>query len=300
VTVGGVPATDVVVESPSAITAKTGAAAVGAADVVVSVEGRTGTLPGGFTYRPVSGEPPVVMSIAARGTLPNEPLRFAELGEELTVTATVQDADSSPEQLVFQWSADAGKFSETGASVKWTAPADTPTPSLFTLSLTVSDATGNSTSSSTTVAVHNSVKEVGDLAREFLVDFSDSSKPPAFVVRNFSKSPRCEAERDDEFIQIDNNRHDYHIDSSNIGNATVSLQFGGRPCSYEPRNGDACAAVPSSWQSTCLSGATECKPGEKARTSGIDYVTASYEGNDWRLCASYFKSDGTARSTFFR
>jgi hypothetical protein len=49
VTIGGVPATDVVVESSSAITAKTGPSAPGAADVAVTVGGRTGRLPGAFT-----------------------------------------------------------------------------------------------------------------------------------------------------------------------------------------------------------------------------------------------------------
>jgi hypothetical protein len=297
VTVGGVPANDVVVESPSAITAKTGPSAPGPADVAVTVSGRTGRLPGAFNYLAVSGEPPVIASIVARGTRPNEPMNFADTGEEITVTATAADPDTPSEQLVFQWTADIGTFTDSGAIVKWRAPSDASTPATATLSLSVSDNTGNSATSSTTISLHDSVKEIGDLARDFLLDFSDSTKPAAFVVRNFTKSPRCERERDDEFSQIDENRRLYRITSSSVGAPKVNIQFAGRPCSYEPRDGDACAAVPSTWDSVCAGADSACKPG---RSDGIDYVTAVYEDPQWRLCASYFQSQGTARPNFIR
>jgi hypothetical protein len=297
VTVGGVPATDVVVESSSSITAKTGAAAPGPAEVAVTVSGRTGRLPGAFTYLAVSGEPPVIASIVARGARPNEPLNFADVGEEIIVTATVADPDTPSDQLVFQWTADIGTLTDSGAIVKWRAPSDASTPATATLSLSVSDNTGNSASSSTTISVHDSVKEVGSLAREFLLDFSDSTKPAAFVVRNFTKSPRCERERDDEFSQIDENRRLYRITASSVGAPKVNIQFAGQPCSYFPRNGDACAAVPSTWESVCVTADPACTPG---RSDGIDYVTAVYEDPQWRLCASYFQSQGTARPNFIR
>jgi hypothetical protein len=300
VTLGGVAATDVVVESFSSIAAKTAAAPPGVVEVAITVDGRTGKLAGGYTYLPISGEPPVIASVEGRGATPNEPVNFAEPGEEITLTVKADDPDTASDQLAYQWSSDTGTFAETGQTVKWTAPADAATPSTVTLSVTVSDTTGNSATSSTVVAIHNSVKEVGDLARQFLLDFSDSGNPAAYVVRNFSKSPRCEAERDEEFSQIDTNRHDYHIDSSEIRSATMNFQFGGHPCSYQSRAGDACAAVPSAWESTCLAGATGCKPGEKSTTRGVDYVTASYEGTEWKLCASYFKAEGGLRSAFIR
>jgi hypothetical protein len=300
VTVGGVPASDVVVESSSAITAKTGPSAPGAADVAVTVSGRTGRLPGAFTYLAVSGEPPVISSIVARGVRPNEPLNFADAGEEITITATVADSDTPSEQLVFQWTADTGTFTDSGATVKWRAPSDGSTPATITISLSVSDNTGNSATSSTTISLHDSVKEIGNLARDFLLDFSDSTKPAAFVVRNFSKSPRCERERDDEFNDVDKNRTYYRIDSSSIGAATVTVQFGGKPCSYVPKDGDACAVVPATWQSTCLVTNPDCTAGEKPVSSGTDYVTAVYEQSQWKLCASYFDSRGTARPNFIR
>jgi IPT/TIG domain len=297
VTVGGVPASDVVVESPSAITAKTGPSVPGPADVAVTVSGRTGRLPGAFTYLGVSGEPPVIASIVARGARPNEPLNFADVGEEITVTATVADPDTPSEQLVFHWTADTGTFTDSGATVKWRAPTDATAPASITLSLSVADNTGNSASSSTTISLHDSVKEIGDLAREFLLDFSDSTKPAVFVVRNFTKSPRCERERDDEFSQIEENRRLYRITASSVGAPKVNIQFASQPCSYVPRDGDACAAVPSTWDSVCAGADSACKPG---RSDGIDYVTAVYEDPQWRLCASYFQSRGTARPNFIR
>ena len=297
VTIGGAPATDVVVESASTITAKTGAGAAGAADVVVNVGGRTGALPGAFTYLAISGEPPVIAVVTARGTRPNEPAGFADAGEEVSVKATVEDADTPPDRLVFQWSADVGTFSDSGAVVKWRAPADASTPATLTLSVTVSDNTGNVTNGSTTVSLHNSVKEVGDLAREFLIDFSDSNREPAFVVRNFTKSPRCERERDDEFSQIEENRKNYQITGSLVGPAAVKVQFASRPCAYEARDGDACAAVPARWDSVCRPGASSCSPG---RSDGTDFVTAVYEQSQWKLCASYFQGRTPLQPGFIR
>ena len=296
-TVGGARATDVVVESDSTIAAKTGPAAPGPAEVAVTVDGRTGRLPGAFNYLSVSGEPPMIVSIVARGERRNEPQNFADAGEEVSVTATVEDLDTTSEQLVFQWKADVGTFTESGASVKWRAPSDATTPATITLSVSVVDHTGNFASSSTTINLHDSVKEIGNLAREFLLDFSDSTKPAAFVVRNFSKSPRCEGERDAEFDQVDDNRRLYRITSYSVGDPKVNVQFASQPCSYVPRSGDACAVVPAIWDSVCVTTDPACRPG---RAEGIDHVTAVYKESAWRLCASYFQPRGTARPSFIR
>lgn len=298
VLVGGVPATDVVVESATSIAAKTGPRPPGSADVTVTIGGRSGTLAGAFTYD--ADAPPVVVSITARGMRPNEPQNFADLDEEITVTAAVEDPESPADQLTFEWTADAGTFSGSGAKVLWRAPAGAPTPASVVLTLTVSDPGSNHVSATAIVSLHNSRKEIGDLARQFLLDFSDSKRDAAFVVRNFSKSARCERERDDEFSQIEVNRTFYRIDASSIGAAAVSFQFGGQPCSYMPRDGDACATVPSTWDSTCLVTNPQCTAGERSRTTGTDFVTAVYEQSQWRLCASYYQSRGPARPDFIR
>ncbi len=97
------------------------------------------------------------------------------------------------------------------STVTWRAPADATTPKSIVLTVKVSDPGSNSTTGTVTVSLHDSRKEVGDLSRQFLLDFSDSKNDAAFVVRNFSKSPRCEADRDEEFNEIDANRKTYRI-----------------------------------------------------------------------------------------
>lgn len=294
VMVGGVAATDVIVESATSITAKTGPHPTGASDVTVGVGGRNGTLAGGFTYD--TDTAPVITSVTAQGTRRNEPKNFADLDEEVAVTAVVEDPDTPADRLTFEWSADVGTFNGTGANVTWRAPSDAPTPQSIVLNLKVSDPGSNSTTATATVSLHNSIKEVGDLSRQFLLDFSDSKTSAAFVVRNFTKSPRCEADRDEEFSEVDANRNTYRITSSSIGSATVKIEFGGRPCSYLPRDGDACASVPTRWDSECAPGVT-CTPG---RTQGIDYVTAVYEGTEWKLCSSFFQPTGPVQKGFIK
>jgi hypothetical protein len=300
VSIGGVAATDVVVESAVGILATTPAHGPGASDVIVTVAGRSGFLAAAFTFETPPEQPPVITAVVARGTRPNEPADFADLGEEIVVTASAQDPDTPSDQLTFEWSAEAGTFSGSGASVRWRAPAAAATPGQVKLTVIVSDRMPNRVSASTTVRLHDSTTEVGDLSREFLLDFSDSTKTPAFVLRNFSTSDRCAAERAAELSQVEDNRTRYRITSSSIGPATVNFSFAGAPCSYVPRPGDACAAVPAVWDSLCLVTNPECKAGERPHTAGVDFVTAVYEQSQWRLCASYFKPAGTARPGFIR
>ena len=294
VSLGGSMATDVVVESPTSITAKTGIRIVGVTDVTVTVGGRSGALPGGFTYDVDTA--PTITSVTAQGTRPNEPKNFADLDEEVSVTAVVEDPDTPADRLTFEWSAEAGTISGSGPTVTWRAPADGQTPKSVVVTVKVSDPGSNSTTGTGTISLHNSQKEVGDLSRQFLLDFSDSKTSAAFVVRNFTKSPRCERDRDEEFNEIDANRQTFQIVSSLIGAANVKIQFASLPCNYLPRDGDACAAVPSRWDSVCKPGAT-CSPG---RAQGIDYVTAVYEQSQWKLCASYFQGTGSLQPGFIK
>lgn len=303
VAIGGAGATDIVVESATAILATTPAHAAAVSDVVVSFSGRSGVLPAAFTFEAPSGAPPVVSSITVKGTRTNEPSDFADLAEEVNVTAAVTDPDTPLDQLTFEWIAEAGTFSGAGAAVKWHAPATAATPGQVRLTVNVTDRTSNRASGVTVVRLHDSTKEVGDLAREFLVDFSDSSRTPAFVLRNFSTSPRCVKEREAELSDVSDNRVRYRITSSTIGPATVTFQFNGVPCSYRPDhpvNGDACATVPAVWDSLCLITNEECTAGQTPHTVGVDYVTAVYEQSRWQLCASYFKGAGTMNGTFIR
>jgi len=239
---------------------------------------------------------PVVDSIAIHGSRPNEPANFADANEAVTVSATVHDAETPADQLQYAWTADVGTFSGTGAIATWTAPAGVPSPATVTISLKVTENYGSrlqfahSVDGSATLSLHDSVYEVGNMARQFLLDFSDSSVPVDVVMRNFDLT--C-GPAQDERAQVANNRAKFHINRSAIGAATVTVPFGNAFCPVPGRiqRGDACSAIPSHWESTVLA------DGHSQIADGVDYVSAYYhpEVNAWKLCDSQFP--GTCRDT---
>lgn len=300
VTIAGAPATQVVVVDAATITAVTSQHAAGAADVVVTVSGQSGSLSGAYTYvapQAVTNTPPVVTGVTVRGAGPREPAQYASLDETVNVSATVTDAETPVSQLTLVWTADAGTFTGSGITVTWKAPHEFRTPGPVTLTLTVTeryettDSTGlpvtreNQTRATSAVSVHDSVKEVGDLAVEFLVDFS-KQLDPAFVVRNFTASCGGTA---DELSDVQRNNRDNLITSFTIGTPVTTVGFTGR-CPFRDRFGDACAQVPVDWRSTNRT------TGQQGRASGTDQVTAVLENDRWRLCASDF--NGSVSSAF--
>lgn len=295
VTIGGVAASEVVVESATSIAARTGTrTAEGPADVTVTSGGRSGTLPAAFTYVVPTSTPPVIIAIHVRGTkFPNQPANFADAGDVVDVIVVVEDPDTPQNQLTFDWTAQGGTLTgnnPTGPSVKWHAPSQVERPTTVKVTVVVSDLPTQRVSGEATISLHNSTKEVGDLARQFLQDFSDSRIGASQVVREFSTSERCRRERDDEFEQVAANRVNYEIKGYSLGDIKVNFAFGGTPCVYQPRAGDACAAVPVVWDSMRLKDVDDGKAGQPGHTEGTDYITAVYEQSQWRLCASYFES----------
>jgi hypothetical protein len=302
VTIGGVAATDVTVSGTGTLTAVTAQHAAGPADVVVTAGGKTGRLAAGFTYVApaiTTNTPPVIGLMSARGTHPNEPAQFADLDEQIVVTAVVTDAETAGAQLIYDWSSSAGgTFVGSGATVDWRAPLSAPSvPVLVTLTLTVIeryatvDSSGlpvtqeNRVSKSMIVSLHDSKKEVGDMARQFLLDFSDSNiVDVGFILRNFTDDvPACEAGKNSEATDVANNRRNFRITSSSVGAAGVSVNFRGT-CPFRSLPGDACAQVPVDWRSTNLN------TGGSEHVRGTDQVTAVYlpAQSRWRLCSSDF------------
>lgn len=292
VTIGGAPAASVAVVSATTITANTPQHASATSDVVVTVGAQSGALARGFTFvapPPATNQAPVVSSIAVQGSGPREPSQYATVGESVAVSASVTDAEASPSDLSYSWTSDAGgDFSGSGPSVTWRAPADlSDTPRTVTLSLTVTeryssvDASGlpisaeNRATGTSAVRVHNSAKEVSDLAVTFLLDFS-RQLDPLFVMRNFT--PTCGGTAD-ELNDVRNNQANFLITSYKVGPAATSVHFMGR-CPFRNVFGDACAFVPVEWHSTIKSN------GKAIFTAGTDQVTAVFENDQWRLCAS--------------
>lgn len=302
ITIGGTPATNVTLVDSSTISGTTGARVAGTADVLVVSAGRSAVLPGGFTYIDVQNTPPSIVSLTAQGLRPNQPALFADLNEEINVVSTVTDAETAGDRLTYQWTADAGTFAGSGPSVKWRAPQSIDrTPTTIPLKLTVIerfqtvDENGalvdreQSVSQSVTVRVHNSRKETGDRAFEFLTDFSNSAVSPETVVRNFSDScPGKAAELQD----VRQNRATYLITASRLGAPAVTLGFGGvcfdriRPPGHPA---DACIIMSCGWTSTRRT------TGRQEISNGTCYLTAVYESSRWRLCDSDFEGPPTLK-----
>ncbi len=303
--IGGVRASDVTVSSREELTATTPAHSVGAVDVTVRLQGSESTLSGGFSYlAPPPNLPPVIMSLVARGRQDHEPDSYAAAGETIDVTATVRDDDTPASELTFEWSCDAGTFTGTGRQVAWTAPA---APAKVALRLTVRDRepfAGQAATAAVDVAVHDSVREIADMARQFLIDFSDQKLSPLDVVRNFRDG--CGAGgtgKRDEQQQVADNHVNWLITRYSVGVPHVTVRFGGT-CPFRARTSDACAQVDVSWTSTRLTDPTSPQDppkGSSGTTAGIDQVTAEYTDGRWWLCDSDFDShDNLGRSGFRR
>jgi hypothetical protein len=304
VTIGGVEARNVTLVSANSLTAVTGPRNIGAADVAVTVGGQRGVLANAFTYTAaaaVTNAPPVISNLRAVGGA-NQPAGFAESAGEITASAVVTDAETSETGLVFQWTADRGTFSGSGASVRWKAPALSGPPVTARLTLTVierytgTDSAGNPAASehrvsaATNVSVHDSLKEVRELATAFLTDFSTSSVSPEAAVRHFYTG--C-AGRQEELADIRDNRAQYLITSYKLGTPTATIDFGG-VCPFRSRTGDACISLSCEWDSTIKA------TGEKGTARGTCFLTSVYRESRWQLCDSNFQGQPGIMSQFMR
>ena len=253
----------------------------------------------------VQNTPPTVGAFTVQGTRAGQPANFADLGETIPLNVTVTDPETAASSLRFNWSATVGTFNGTGPSVTWQAPTTAVTPRDVTLALEVVETyqsqgrnVENRVSGSTTVSLHDSIQEVSDLARQFLLDFSSSSLSVEYVMRNFE--PGCYG-TDAETGDVTDNRQDFTIVESNIGPASTSVGFGGH-CSFRNRPGDSCARVPVFWRSRAKRdlydsrGRLVLREGEMTVATGIDQVAAMYYPSQkrWRLCDSAFQSGTTS------
>jgi len=248
----------------------------------------------------VNNTPPVIGTFTVQGTRTNEPKNFADVSESVPVTVQVTDAESNPNDLQYNWTATLGSFSGTGRNVTWKAPAAVDGPTVVTLNLEVVETytsqgkqVTNNPKGSVTVSLHDSIKEVGDLARLFLLDFSNSGTPTATVMRNFQ--PDCYG-TEEETGDVSRNRENYTIIDSTIGPASTLVNFGGI-CNFRQKPGDACARVPSRWVSIANKdvydqfGQLAAYKNQRTETPfGTDQVAAMYYPTQqrWKLCDSQY------------
>lgn len=219
----------------------------------------------------------------------------AEVGTPTTVTALVEDQETAVANLTHTWTADTGTFSGTGAVVTWVAGQDAQTPADVTLTLTVTEKytsgsipAENKVTSTATVHVNNSPKELAELSLRFLGDFANSEVTPEKCVSEFSST--CGNSKADEFNDISDNRHDFQILSSTLRHTSVELAasrltakvhtfcaFTSRVITTAPRS--AGCAIPGS-----------CPFNSVGSVEGDCWTTNVYEQGRWWLCESRFTS----------
>ena len=156
-----------------------------------------------------------------------------EVGASTTFTAVVDDVETAPERLQYQWTAEAGTFSGAGARVSWQAPATIAEPVNPVITLAVIETytlngvqqTNRTVLTSVAVRVHDSRAELAGLVDSFLDDFEDSSVPASSCVRNFSSaSDRCSKGRRSELDDIEFNRRNYiMLPASRHSNVSVTI-----------------------------------------------------------------------------
>ena len=247
----------------------------------------------------VNNTPPVIGVFTVQGTRTNEPPNFADANEDLPVSVAVTDAESNVNDLKYNWSAPIGTFSGSGRSVTWKAPATVQAPTDVTISLEVVETytsqgkpVENKVTGSTTLSLHDSTKEVGDMALQFIQDFGDSSIGVTQVMRNFQ--PDCYG-TEEERGQVADNRQNFRINNSQVALVSTAVNFGGT-CPFRQKRGDACSRVRATFQSTVLQDVGGMKKGDSTTATGVDQVAAMYyrDQKRWKLCDSQFEPDVTS------
>ncbi|MGC4081220.1 MAG: IPT/TIG domain-containing protein [Vicinamibacterales bacterium] len=306
VTFGGVPATGVTVTDATTLMATTPSHAAGAVDVGAGdgSGGATSTLRSAFQFivPSLTNTPPIVTSLTAASSRGNAPLSYANVGETLTMSAIVSDAETPVSALAFEWTADAGTIAGNGTTVTWHAPATARTASVrltVTESYSAPDANGlpqtrtHVVSANVSINVHDEASEIGGMARTFLERFSQSAISPDAAMVDFKDGCGVGGHgRRDEYDQVTANRRNWRIIEWSVGAPSVSVAFKGAS-PFRTRSADAWARVDVRWVSVCLTSESDCggvSEGAVSAVSGVDWVTSEYDAatKRWWLCDSDF------------
>jgi hypothetical protein len=227
-----------------------------------------------------------------------------EVGTDVTLVATVKDAETAVDQLKFVWQADAGAIAGEGATVRWRAPTDAATPKDYTVSLTVTETYGTAdpttgarptnvaNGTSPVIRVHNSPKELSDMGLLFINDFTNSALSSSVCLRNFTDS--CDGKAKEK-SDIDYNREHYKIVDSSVKLTGVRVAQNAMSadidiaCTFTSIITKCDPTVPT---------VPECVVGAKEKVEGDCALTGTYEQKRWWLCTSNFI--GNKVPTMFR
>jgi hypothetical protein len=311
VTVGDQKATSVTVLGPTSLTAVTPAHAAGVGAIIVASGSSSVASPTSFTFVAPTGSnlPPVVTGITSTGPRAFQPSGFGDIGETVSLIATVTDVETPVSALTFAWSVPQGTITGTGANATWVLPATLAgTPTTVTATVTVTEsyteagiAQRNVTTATFPMSVHNSQKEILDMGQDFLELFSQSQYTPDQVLHNFSVLCDGGGGHDSEKSDVEANRTYFRQEAGwSVDRVPpVTFNFDGicDESSFTPsrlRRADACSRFSVHWIDTRIAFDPRFpneKVGDHGETRGIDYVTAVLESDRWKLCHSDYNEN---------
>ncbi|HUR20662.1 MAG TPA: hypothetical protein VMZ90_07630 [Vicinamibacterales bacterium] len=224
--------------------------------------------------------PPVIKSITA-------PTARVETEQNVTITAVVEDKETPLNNLSYLWTANAGTITGTGPVVTWRHPAGLKAGVDVVITLTVVDKHKEVENNvivereyrvvaqAAPFRVHDSVAEVKELARKFLVDlFGNTSVAPQACLVDFADV--CAQGRSDELADIIEHRKLVVLTSAQVMNQRA--QFAG------PNAGTVHSAMLYTGRTppTSLRISSDCH----------DFaITVVYVGNRWWICESTHNPD---------
>jgi hypothetical protein len=262
--------------------------------------GTAGAWSGTFRFRTeaTTNTPPVIQSITATPR--------AEARDDVPVNAVVQDQETNPANLVYEWSAAGGSFGGTGPSVHWTAPDVTATA--FDLTLTVierytvavagggQEARENRVTGKATVHVNDSSREVTALATTFIDDFLHSERSPEFCVRNFTDT--CRQGKQDELSDIRDDRRLFINDPARSSMGPGAIAFYDAASTRRPVAPSQAAFA--DFRAACRFAATSKITGVFGFATGTCQLTNVYENWQWRQCESHLLNATNSSTVFSR
>lgn len=239
---------------------------------------------------PGPATPPVIRAITV-------PTTRVEVGQDIAITATVEDAETPLTQLTYQWAASAGTITGSGTTATWTMPAGIKAGVDVVITLTVIDtyeALLNNQivqrqftvlGTSTPFRVHDSVAETKELARKFLIDlFGNSAIQPDDCMVDFSDTCANRPEgKNPELEQVRVHRRDFIV-----YRATMLAQ-----------RIDWAGADAGSVHNAVLYEDQERGKAPKLPTCGDFIITVVYTEGRWWICESIFDKFNTEHCPAF-
>lgn len=229
--------------------------------------------------------PPVIRAITV-------PTSRVETGLDVTITADVTDAETPLTKLIYNWAVNVGSITGDGATATWRHSAGLKTGADVVVTLTVVDTYDTVVnhvvvrqdyrvvSQAAPFRVHDSVAEMKELARKFLVDlFGNSSIPAEQCLVDFSDTCATVINgKDDERSDIISHREQVVVQQATILTQDVSLT--------SPSH--AIVVNDSVFIDRWLA------DGQVTQYRGDFVVTGVYELGRWWICQSYVdRSDST-------